>query len=959
MANIRISQLPTAPSSITGSELVPIVQNGQTVQTTVSAIVNSPTQTQTFATINNEPTLPNSRRILGGLGIGVTDGGAQGSFTFALNATSGSLENASTGIIAKISGNTVAPITIQSSGSGISVTNGNGVSGNPTIALTGLNSILSTLSGTGLLAASGGSSLSAVTIAGTANQIAVTNGASSPVIGIVSNPVIPGSASLTLPIGSISSRPSSPVNGMMRYNSDTNVLEGYIGGSWQTISTSLVAGVTSFSAGTTGFTPNTSSTGVVTLAGTLAVTNGGTGQTTSGAAFNALSPITTAGDLIYGSGINTATRLGIGTNGQYLTVVSGLPAWSTVSPGTVTSVSGTGTVNGLTLTGTVTTSGSLTLGGTLTGINLTTQVTGQLPVANGGTGLNTLTTGYIPYGNGTSAFASNSGFTFSGTTLTAPTLSVTSTINTTPNLTFNASNSGITSGASVAGNYLQTIIQNKSGTAGASTNYVLSNDLGTDSTYYGEFGMNSSVFSASTPTDFYSINNGIYFSGHDGDISVGSGNGYKLYFPWGSTGSSAHVINASGALGFSTNLGTTPALSGTTGFGTSGQVLISSGSTASPAWGTLGIAGGGTNLTTTPTNGQLLIGNGTNYTLSTLTSGVGMTVTNASGSITIANAGVTSIIAGTGISISGATGDVTINSSSSMVYPSAGIPNSTGSAWGTSYSTTGTGNVVLSNQPTISVTGSGFTLQDATDNTKNANFVLSGLATATNYTYALPALSGSTLAVLGLNQTFTGTQSFSSIVATATVNMSQGTTNTVTIGSSTSTGTIILGQATGTQITNIQAGATASASTKTINIGTGGLSGSTTTIAIGSTASTTTVAANGKWTFAQVPLQTPASATIGVSITPSGTISQLNVQTLTVGTTFQIPSSNSDGQKLTIRIVDNGTAQTLSWIGTTGGYRSCGATLPTTTVAGKYLYVGFIYNAFAAFWDCVAVAQQA
>ncbi len=37
----------------------------------------------------------------------------------------------------------------------------------------------------------------------------------------------------------------------------------------------------------------------------------------------------------------------------------------------------------------------------------------------------------------------------------------------------------------------------------------------------------------------------------------------------------------------------------------------------------------------------------------------------------------------------------------SMVYPGAGIPNSTGSAWGTSYSTTGSGNVVLATSPTI------------------------------------------------------------------------------------------------------------------------------------------------------------------------------------------------------------------------------------------------------------------
>jgi len=57
------------------------------------------------------------------------------------------------------------------------------------------------------------------------------------------------------------------------------------------------------------------------------------------------------------------------------------------SAGTVTSVGGTGTVNGITLSGTVTSSGNLTLGGTLANVNLTSQVTGTLPVANGGTNL--------------------------------------------------------------------------------------------------------------------------------------------------------------------------------------------------------------------------------------------------------------------------------------------------------------------------------------------------------------------------------------------------------------------------------------------------------------------------------------------------------------------------------------------------------------------------------------------
>jgi hypothetical protein len=66
--------------------------------------------------------------------------------------------------------------------------------------------------------------------------------------------------------------------------------------------------------------------------------------------------------------------------------------WNTFNSkgnGTVTSVGGTGTVNGISLSGTVTSSGSLTLGGTLSGVDLTTQVTGTLPIANGGTGATT------------------------------------------------------------------------------------------------------------------------------------------------------------------------------------------------------------------------------------------------------------------------------------------------------------------------------------------------------------------------------------------------------------------------------------------------------------------------------------------------------------------------------------------------------------------------------------------
>ena len=172
--------------------------------------------------------------------------------------------------------------------------------------------------------------------------------------------------------------------------------------------------VSSFSAGTTGLTPSTATTGAVTLAGTLAQANGGTGFGTY-----------TTGDTLYASASNTLSKLAVGTNGQILRVVSGVPAWGTDYVGTVTSVSGTGTVNGLTLTGTVTSSGSLTLGGTL---DLSS------PPAIGGTSASTgkftsltdtgLTSGRVTYATTGGLLTDNAGLTFSSGT--NPILTVTS-----------------------------------------------------------------------------------------------------------------------------------------------------------------------------------------------------------------------------------------------------------------------------------------------------------------------------------------------------------------------------------------------------------------------------------------------------------------------------------------------------------------------------------------------------
>jgi hypothetical protein len=213
-------------------------------------------------------------------------------------------------LIGNTSGNTLAKGTLTA-GTGITVTNGAG-------SITLANSLPMTYPGAGVAVSTGSAWTTSLTAASanTASALVQRDGS-----------------------GNFS---AGTITATLSGNADTVTNGVYTNGSYSDPSWITALAGSKITGNISGNAANVTST--------VAILNGGTGQTTKAASFNALSPITTAGDLILGDGSNSATRLAIGTNGQVLTsngttaTWAALPAFSYPGAGiTVSTGSGWGT----------------------------------------------------------------------------------------------------------------------------------------------------------------------------------------------------------------------------------------------------------------------------------------------------------------------------------------------------------------------------------------------------------------------------------------------------------------------------------------------------------------------------------------------------------------------------------------------------------------------------------------
>lgn len=810
MANIQITQLPTA-GTITGTEAVPIVQNGVTVQTTTGAISSSPNQTQTFLTKNQEPTLANSRYLSTNTGVTLVDGGAQSFYQIALTGAVSQLNPLGGGIVVKNGAGTLVNRAIATSGSGLSVSNGDGTGGDPTLQLTGIAGAVAALSGTGLIAVVGGSTVASREILGTANQIVVANGNGSgnPTLSLASNAIFPGTGAVTVPVGSTAQKPVGS-GGQIRYNSDSQNFEGYAAGSWNPFS--LAGGVSTFSGGSTGLTPATPVGGVVTLGGTLNASSGGTGANTLTGYVkgSGTSPMTASAT------IPNTDITGLGTmstqNANAVAITAGTIAGATITGGTInSSVIGATTAAAGTFTSVAMTTGTIT---TLPSNN--TDIVNKEYADSIASGLNfhpacnyatTADLGAVLYNNGASGVGATltktvpfSTLIIDGHTFVTGDIGLRVLLKNQANSAYNGVYTVTSVGSALAawvltratdydtsGTGTNEIDQGDfilvlAGTANANTSWVQQTALpitvGTTGITFVQFGA-PITYSAGTglsesPSYTFNIaNTGVSAAtyGSASQVPVFAVNAQGQL----TTVTNTAIVIASGAvsgLAASATTDTTNASnisSGTLGTGRlSGSYtgITGVGTLAAGTWnGTaIGVAYGGTGLTATPTNGQLAIGNGSGYSLANLTAGTNVSISNTAGGITISatpsfGGTVTSVDMSVPSFLSVSGNPVTTSGTLAVTYSGTALPVANG---GTG-ATTLTG--YLSGNGTSAVTAS----------TTIPNTAITGLGTMSTQSAGAVAITGGTINGTSIGATTTSTGNFTTVTATAYVGISGGT----------------------------------------------------------------------------------------------------------------------------------------------------------------------------------------